>query len=501
MEVLRKIYDVIVLGDNISGLITASLMEKRGANVLVICPNDDDRTFNLEGYSFSNEPTILACFEKGNFFEKIFKEICYDWSYEKAQESISHQIVLPEARVDLFPNHQYLLREVEREFPENSHMLGKLYSHFNEVSKLSSEFLHDTDTQIEKSYISNFLVNRKIAKKEKIKEAITSDYTGYMNQAFTNISPELKAFFLSQIKTLSYEDFSNPDMLTSSWLLSTNFRKYNTDIAHVHELQDFLKKRFLKFKGDIEDISQFEYFVTKGSNIKTAILKKGIKEYYCRYLIINTQLRHILKYFPKGFKAKRLANLVTTEKFKGMWYTVNFIVDRSVIPIGMKNKIIYLSNLEKSMNLGEYLIVSLEELKDENIAEKQILLSASIFIDLGKPEHFEDYYEYTKIIHKKVNKLIPFFDDYLIYSYPSTDNPHAYKTDLFESYLNFLRRGDYNYVYQEDTNINPIIGSQFSCPYKNMFISGRNSYKHLGVSGEIFAGYKLANHLTKKIKF
>jgi hypothetical protein len=491
MQIFKKIYDCIVLGDNIGGLVLATILAKRGANVLVINDIKQKKFWNQDGYAFLGEPIFLAGVERGSFFEQIFKEICYDWVYDTDDVGTLYQVISKENRFDLICQNQAFNKELKREFPQQFNYLAESYSKFDKNSLRLTSFLKNLDFGPKLNIFSRFKLRYDFSKKYNLNNSneFKTDPSNLINSQLTN-----------QARILSYTENFNSNIL--SWLSSVNFKKYSHNFLNKFEFTDFFMKRFHKFKGDIDFIDQVEGFNQDGGSINCVYLKKKTKQFFCRYLVLNGNMKKYVNFFPKSLKKNRLMKVLAKLNVKYFWYTVNFVVKATVVPVGMKKNVVYLIDPYKDKLQENILAIAIGEIGKDNVEPDQVVIQASLPIGVDTTYTRESYFNLTKKIYAYLQELIPFFSEHLIYSYPYLVDSKAYSHDNFKEYIEFLITSDYNQIYTDDINtFLDLFGLDIYLPYKNVLLMGRTVLPSLGIVGELYSGLKLADYLTTKIKF
>ena len=100
--------DLVVLGDDLSGIMAGTLLAKRGLSVLVVDHESSDEPLSLPGLE-----------------TRIFKSFLGKLAVPEAQSKhlsknkVSFQVVLPTGRIDVSTDREHLLAEIDREFPDH----------------------------------------------------------------------------------------------------------------------------------------------------------------------------------------------------------------------------------------------------------------------------------------------------------------------------------------------------------------------------------------------
>jgi phytoene dehydrogenase-like protein len=110
-------YDVVVCGGELTGLVTAALLGRRGFRVLLIGGESDRATFDAAGHVLSRGPALLPPIAAPNVARVLQDLNCIQVVKRRAPVlSPAMQIVLPHHRFEVGPNDEALGRELAREF-------------------------------------------------------------------------------------------------------------------------------------------------------------------------------------------------------------------------------------------------------------------------------------------------------------------------------------------------------------------------------------------------
>ena len=131
-------YDVIVLGDDLAGLIGAALCARRGLRVLVIeTAETPPEKYAIGPYTLPRAPLPFPC-EPSPAVRRVVAELSFIQSLKRRLQPLrpAFQIVLPDARLDVSADVDALGREVDRELPGDRELALALCARAAEVGKL-----------------------------------------------------------------------------------------------------------------------------------------------------------------------------------------------------------------------------------------------------------------------------------------------------------------------------------------------------------------------------
>src|SRR5215831_592646 len=110
-------YDVVVCGGELTGLIAATLLARRGFRVLLLGHDADRPSFEAAGVTLSREPALLPPLDAVPL-GRVLKELnCVQVVRRRAPAPApAFQVALPRNRFDVTAADEQLGRELEREF-------------------------------------------------------------------------------------------------------------------------------------------------------------------------------------------------------------------------------------------------------------------------------------------------------------------------------------------------------------------------------------------------
>jgi phytoene dehydrogenase-like protein len=122
-------YDVIALGDDLAGLVAATLCARRGLRVLVTrTPDAPSEEYSLGPHHLVREPLVFVG-ESSPALRRVLAELNFAQSLRRRLTPLrpAFQVVLPDARIDVGTDGDAFAAELAREFPaDKDTILGGL---------------------------------------------------------------------------------------------------------------------------------------------------------------------------------------------------------------------------------------------------------------------------------------------------------------------------------------------------------------------------------------
>src|SRR4051812_9252354 len=118
----NEVYDVIVVGGQLGGALSAALLAKRKYRVLLVEHDGVGHGYEHGGYLLPYSPFLAPPLKAMPEVEEAFNELGITTTLQRAfkAHAPSLQLVLPNHRVDLHAEEPKRLRELKREYPESA---------------------------------------------------------------------------------------------------------------------------------------------------------------------------------------------------------------------------------------------------------------------------------------------------------------------------------------------------------------------------------------------
>jgi hypothetical protein len=135
-------YDLIVLGDELCGLVAAALSARRGMRTLVLGFDDRPSRYNLGSTKLPVEPLVMP--GRGGAFDRAVKELNLEHTLKRRlrEPRVPMQLVGPDQRIDVTPDGQTMARELSRELPGAAADASALaWNQASEIARLADPLL------------------------------------------------------------------------------------------------------------------------------------------------------------------------------------------------------------------------------------------------------------------------------------------------------------------------------------------------------------------------
>jgi len=263
-------YDVIVIGSDLSSFIAALLSARYGRKTLLLseCALGDSLT--LSGYTFNIDPFPWSGFGTGQIFTKLFSELNIPLPDPAKISPLNpaFQVVLPEHRIDFYIDRDALINDISREYPDEGRQIENLYHSVTKTCEQLDKAIRDDLESTDRSF------------KDLMKNWL--DMPFFMGDVWRlshklrslDRQPSLETIFDSGLTLFSNQYVNHDKPLSSAYLLSLPWRGLYYLFGGKHLLIGQLRKRFEDLRGEtLADCAITA--IRTGAKIEVEIKPKG----------------------------------------------------------------------------------------------------------------------------------------------------------------------------------------------------------------------------------
>jgi len=335
---MQPMFDVIVIGSDLSSLIAALLAARYGRKVLLVSECGLDDCLARSGYTFNIDPFPWSGFGTGQIFSKLLSELNIPLPETSRVSPLNPalQVVLPEHRVDFYIDRDALVRDLGREYPEEDRQIHTLYQSVAKVcetlDRAVRESLESKDRSL-KGFMKScldmpFFMGEIWRLEQKLRAA------GRL--------PALGEVFDSELTLLSNLHVNHAKPLSSAYLLSLPWRGLYYHFGGKHLMLGRLRKRFEDLRGETIADCSVEAVRTVGGRIEIDIRSKGkASGLLGQSLIVSAKspaLETLLASERKLFRLARRLSKVETPRYP---VTLHLGVDNRGLPDRMGEHVIH----------------------------------------------------------------------------------------------------------------------------------------------------------------
>ncbi|OGQ06614.1 MAG: hypothetical protein A3G32_01835 [Deltaproteobacteria bacterium RIFCSPLOWO2_12_FULL_40_28] len=486
---LERYCDTLVIGTELPGLITAAFLARRGLSVHLL---DLDP---FAGASHTPDPFCVA-----HLHSKLLRSILGRLNVPEPNINLLKetdsplQVIFPKKRIDISPNPIIFYEELEREFPKHIDQLKIFYENLAHIK-------HQVDTQQLYSHLlpKTFMAKRKLKKFLQVHD-LNKKAT---DLGFKDTPPDLSAFLKAQLKLLTYTHNEDPFVFQVAELLNPNEGEIlSVQAGHQHLKQIFLD-RIAHHDGVLRSNVKIDHLLFRNGLFHGAKLAGNDGNILSRYIIWNTQLKPLLPYLPKLMRFWWLKKAIREVKPKAHWFTTQFEIDYTLIPLPMKENILYVHNPNSELSGTNFLYIQLYKRAAQE--SQKTVISVSYLL---APGYLDEKLKIFEGFHAKIKEilefLIPFSQKSLELVFPL---PHKASE---EETLFPLREDDFE-VFKQNAATHPVyevktktFADLFPISYKtpspNFFLTSPEILGGLGYEGKYMMGLKVTDLIWSEVE-
>ena len=480
--------EVIVLGSGLGGLVAGTLLSRNNHRVLLLREKGYQSSYSAQGYHFLPFSNFSEKSLKPSLVRKISQALNLSLlmgtredgkhakvASDKLRQRSIYQVVLPRARIDVFSDRSLSRNEWKREFPREVAQIEEFYSELDQIQPL-------LEKENWKKHSSAFFP---FQRRSLIKNIFSSDPfpKERMDKKLSPFSKEFREFIQLQLISRGnfYSDQFPLSLVTQVLFDGTN--ELNSDIDS-EKVEKELSNQFLRSGGRIEEIDRVKEIDLGGQKGVTLTLDGSPAVFRSQFLIINSPLHRISPFFGK----KRKALSKWEKKIKPLYMMIPLFlgIHEKVVPVGMKDLLLSILDLEKPHDNGNLLFLSLSPQGDETRAPAgKRALTVESLLEVGKWEQ-TPLEEYQQGVLKHLYHLLPFLENYVEF----VDFKWASEQVSKWSYSHFLYQPTSDFCWREG-----VVPMRIS---KSTYLVGKENFPYLGLGGEVFSGFTVAHQILKK---
>ncbi|MDP8256594.1 MAG: hypothetical protein P9M14_12660 [Candidatus Alcyoniella australis] len=487
---LGKLFDAVVIGTEISGLIAGALLVKRGYNVLVVDVASDKVELHKEGYLLRRAKPFFFGFGQGHVFSDIFNELGIPFLEKKkfVLAEPAFQLILPQSRLDFPPGREAQFQLLEHNLGTDAKGLRTFFTEIDRYHDLVSTIFASDVVYPPASTSDRWKFNRAtrpIAAALKENEKTSFDeFVSSFN--LSTVSQKIVRSILYYLSSLQCE---NVTLLRAAYLLGSTHRGLVTAEGGIALLESLLKERISSYRGKFHQADQIEEVVIRKGKL-SAIRFPGEKdEVRCRHLLVSSNPKTFFPtLLPRAYR-RQFRELCEWEQLIQTEFTLYVGIDDDVVPVGMHDNLILIHDPERELWAHNLLFLNLSPRENEFYAPKgKRLLQATCRLNFREDFGLNDAKQLSERIVEVLRGLIPFLDE------------HIDRIFVEESFKLYKRRLDVDLL----ARIEPIdtlgLGHLTNrTPQKEVLYAGRAVLPGMEMEGEAISAITAADIFSKSL--
>lgn len=478
---LEKYCDILVIGTELPGLVTAAFLARRGLSVQIIEP---------DFYADNMHMTDPLCLT--SVHSKLLRSILGRLNVPEVtiqnflNEESNLQFIFPKKRIDVSSSPLVYAEELEREFPEHQQTLHSFYEelarlrHKTDVNDFFQQLLPTTwgERRAFSKFVSSHHLNDKNADYAKI---TASDAT---------LNAYLKAQYL-----LSYQRFcAQPFSYQVAELCNPGDGEIFSIIGGQKSLKKILLDRVLHHDGHIRQKISPQTLLFRNGVFEGVEMAGTQDTVLAKYIMWNAALPKLKELLPKKWRYRGLRKQCDGFEPSDLWFTARFTINKDYIPDPMTKNVVLLDDPTAEFQGGNFVYLQVGPVDNEGncTLDAHFLLHKSALNEDNA--YFRPYFE---AIQKRLIALMPFSEDALKLSFPreDTEKDQDMLFPLNENDFEIFRHNAkiHGVSTQDEKSFTHLFPLHYKTPTPNLFITHPNVFGAFGLESKLMLGLKITD--------
>jgi phytoene dehydrogenase-like protein len=481
----RHVYDVIVLGSQLGGALTAALLAKRKHRVLLIDHDGTGTGYEHGGYVLPYGPSITPSLKAMPAVEEAFTELGLTTTVQRVLRPHlpELQLVLPRHRVDLHPDPARRRAELAREFGETADGLLSALTATAAQHEASDAFFKEQPPLPPDGFFEAWRLKKKIGQHPGLETHPRLSNNTPPGALLRGLLPFL----------IHLDEPSSPLALTRP--LAQGLQSPQRFPGGNDGLRDLLVKRLTELGGDVLTRENSDSYVVEeitfdGARFAGVKLVRSDVVYRASCLVVATDSGVLRRLITDRKRHRGLLEQLDVSSVKSILFAVNWVVPAEALPRGMGELLLIES---QDVELRP-LLIQVHPARTPGGKEDEGLrvVCAGAFVptsvrDLGE-EHMQVL---AQRIDAELDALMPFTQDKrVLRSAPYLDAGGVRGSRLMPHPL---------YSFEAEAFLG-VTGLKQRTAAKNILLAGREVLPGLGLEGEFLAGMRAARLVQEMLK-
>lgn len=489
---LEKFCDILVLGTELPGLVTAAFLARRGLSVQVV---DSDL------FTANERQPDPACF--CNLHSKLLRSILGRLNIPEVsiqsflnQES-TLQVIFPKHRVDIFNNPLTYFEEIEREFPQH-------YANIKSFYEAQAKLRHQTDVgELFQQLIPSSWKERRVFKKFVAEQGLSEISNEFAH--LISSDDEIKHFFQAQFLLAFQQRIDKPFKFQVSELLNPGDGEIYSVRAGMKELKKMLFERLQHYDGGIRDRVQINKLLFRSGVFEGVELDNNQGQIISKYVIWNDSMPKLADLLPSKWRFRKLRKYCRQLTPDCHWFTARFTIPKQMLPEPLKSNVVTIMDPSQSQMDGNLLYLQIRT--DDKTPTVARIDASFIMANEALTEGYEFFTPYFERIRQHLNVLIPFAEKQLKLEFPlrNSDAPSDTLFPMSEDDLEIFRHSARKNAISTQTqeSFHKLFPLHYKTVTPNFYITHPSIFAPFGIESKFVLGLKITDLIwqeAEKIK-
>jgi phytoene dehydrogenase-like protein len=476
-------FDVIVIGGQLAGRISAGLIARAGRRVLVIDQGESSPTYEEQGWLLPRHSLPAPNHEASAAIKNIHRSINFAAPpVVTGSEDTSLQIAIDRKRFKLHVDATARSREFTREIPDTVERSKAVWQSLTERDIEMDKYLAANPNLTPWGFFQSWLVRRQW----QLQEASTNSQLNLEGLDILESVIEHPSVFFSYLQ--------NPKGLGRNRLQGLYLTQTQCPRSMDKPFDTLLDKHLESLGVEFRRDKKIESIEVEKRRLTRLVLAADKKSYAADFFIANTAI-DLDSTLPEPHASKGYLKKPERMKITGGVVTLNLVIHTQAIPQGLEKQLLladaptplYLA-LSPAWRAG----VALNKRHDPD----HTVVSISQRIDDEALHNSENPQALGQVMIERLTQVAPFIQDHIVASSFSRAVDHLSASDKRDTRSLLVQPG---YAPQTSAPLG-IVGRNLRTRFKNLLHVGKDVLPGLGVEGEYLTGQAAAEQLQKLAK-
>jgi phytoene dehydrogenase-like protein len=478
----RHVYDVAVVGGQLSGAIAAALLARRGYQVLYVEHDGTGAGYSHDGWMLPYAPFVMPPLKALAPMEEVATELGVITALQRALRLASPmlQVISPSIRLDLFADPARMALECKRALgAEGPAFAAKLTGAIGAFER-SEAFFREKPELPPEGVLGRFSFNRLIARHPALVQGSGLSKESPLEQLLSGLS----AFLTYTAKT---------EGLAASRPLALALSGLYTIVGGREGLRELFLTRLKELGGDVllhDESTVAEALAFDGANLAGLKLVRSDTIYKAAVVLGATDGAALRRLLPEKKRHRALSETLESAQTKRILFSQNWVIPERALPRGMSELVLWDSD---DPELSPMLVQVQPARKiAEAAAEDLRVVCAAAFVPSTARELGEEHMKgLADRLGKQLETLMPFARSKVLLE----SAPYLHAGGVRGSRL----LPHPHLAFDEETFLG-ITGLPTRAPAKHLFLASREVLPGLGFEGEVLTALRVSKMVQETLK-
>ncbi len=504
MEPMSQHFDVAVVGTQLSGIIAAALIAKRGRRVVLVDHGEQTNSYRRNGFRLPLIPTLVPNLDDSPPAKIVHQELALGPQLRAKLETptTSFQAIMPGHRIDVRSSPEAWLGELKLEFPELVDQVRDFFTRLIQIDGEISAFLAQQPKLLPSGFFDGFKVKRTLAEMEHL------DVPFEEHPIFQSIPTDhpIREVLLGPLSFFGNLSAQSPSAFHAIRLIARYYRGTVTFTDRLFDMADVFVKAAEEAGVTVRRGALVKTIQPNGAKLHELELADGRHSFTADFFIDNAT-SPFEELLPQGKAQAKLAAERSILRPVGSLMVLNILAKREVVPNGMAESVFLLNGRQQQRGnepadpplfLRRYPAQRIDAQGSRKVDDDQhVVFSVACPVRTSEITRSPARMQALRAqMASRVARLVPFLNEYIV------DQSIASDTSAWDADTDMTRTIDpwaLHPIYEPSER--PVLGIAVKREkgyFKNLVRCGRDVIPGLGLEGEYVAALAAVDEVTDR---